>query len=77
MPLQQLNGTASPRSPAAKRRRAAAQGPAAAVLAQEQHEALAAVRASLQAALAGAPGALGQLQSLQAAVRAALASGEL
>lgn len=46
-------------------------------LAAEQQEALEAVRAAVLAALAGAPGAAAQLANLQAAVRKALAAGQL
>lgn len=70
--------------PPAKRQRleaaagaAAAGGSASVALATEQCEALAAVKAATLAALAGAPGATAQLANLQAAVRAALAAGQL
>ncbi|KAL4436867.1 hypothetical protein ABPG75_004006 [Micractinium tetrahymenae] len=90
LPLQPLNQP-SPGRPGAKRQRrmeqqqqeegpslqAAIAGEAANDLAEEQQEALAAVRLAVQALLAGAPGAVQQLLRLQAEVAAALATGEL
>lgn len=79
-PLHALNRQAGIQQqqpePAAKRQRtdAAASNEH---LEGEQREALAAVRAALAAALAGEPGSAAQLVALQAAVREALAAGEL
>lgn len=76
-PLQEHNGPLQ--SPAAKRARVAGleHNDSTAQLAGEQQAALAAVRATLAAAVQGLPGAAEQLLQLQAAVSSALALGEL
>lgn len=83
-PLATLNaGHREGLPPPTKRQRleqaaaAMAGGNADDLLAAEQREALEAVREATLAALAGAPGAAAQLANLQAAVRAALAAGQL
>lgn len=82
-PLATLNtGRQEGLPPPTKRQRleqaaAMAGGDADDLLAAEQREALEAVREATLAALAGAPGAAAQLANLQAAVRAALAAGQL
>lgn len=87
-PLAELNPSQQPGlPPPAKRQRleaaagaaaaAAAGGSASVALMTEQCLALAAVKDATLAALAGAPGAAAQLANLQAAVRAALAAGQL
>ncbi len=69
--------------PPAKRQRlkpaatAAAGGSSSAAFAEEQREALAAVKVAVLAAMAGAPGAAAQLANLQAAVQSALVAGQL
>lgn len=83
-PLATLNAGQRERLPPPTKRQRLEQAAAAMpggkaddLLAAEQREALEAVREATLAALAGAPGAAAQLANLHAAVRAALAAGQL